>query len=446
MHRAAALLLLALLPFASGCRRQKNPPPAPAPSASVLPSASAPPLAAASASSPAPTPPALLAPWSAARSPGGWLAAGVPRDDDPGWLALRGSLAGEVESFVLKGSSELGRAAALEVVASRGGIGVHGEDKDGRGVLWRAPSWEGLKEAPREALQSSLCATEDRLVGVLSGATPALKAWPFGPGEPATLLEVKGGGSSSLFCGQRRAYLLVDDGKTQRLWALEGERVRGPIALDSKDDERGLVFSVEQDTLHAARIDGKGQLALRRWPADAEAPGPWTPLADPAEPGSSLELLLARPPRIALVLGRHLDADDCKNGENFHTVAELRWIDLETRALARQKVNLDTWRCGAEAGPFGGGQGGEGVVVSWPRGVGAGCARQGAKQGGVGFLEVPMEGAPRGGKVEAPSWDLLDLGCEGGRCGALTLARGEGDGCWAPEDPRVNRPRWVAYP
>ncbi len=448
MPRLALLLSLSsLLALAPGCRcGGEGPTPPPAASARPLPSPATSAAPSASGSSPLPAPLTLGAPWSAVRSAEGWVAVGVPREGD-GLLALRAGADGAPEPAVLQGSPALGRPTALDLVASKGGLALHIEDRQGKGFLWRAPSWDALRAAAPEPHGASLCALEDRLLAVVNGETPALRSWPFAGGDPALVLELKDG-ASSLYCGASRAYLLVDDGKQRRLFAVDRAGTRGPISLDGKENERGLAFAVEQDTLWISKIDASLRPSLRRWPASAPAPDPWIPLDERLDEGSSLDLLLPRAdaPRVALVVGRHTDADDCKNGENFHTVAELLLFDLEKRALARPKVKIDTWLCGAEAGPFGGGASAKGFVVSWPRGVGAGCAKQGARYGGLGYVEVPLEGAPRAGKVELPSWDLLDLGCEGGRCGAVALARGEDGACWAADDARNNQPRWVAYP
>ncbi len=445
----ALLALLSLLIVSPGCRCAE-PPPAPSPVASAAPSAlpsaslSAPPAA-----SSAPLPPrALGSPWSAARLADDWLAAGIPREGS-GLLVLRGDAGGVKDDLALASSPELGRLASLDLVTSKGGIAIHAEDRNGKGALWRAASWEGLRSAAPEPHAAALCALEDRLLGVVNGPPPQLRSWSFAGGEPAAVAELKESGATSLYCGVTRAYLLVDDGKSRRLFAADAQGLRGPASLDGKDEERGLTFATEQDTLWIGKLDASGRPALRRWPAASAAPEPWITLDERVEEGSSLDLMVVRPgsPALAaLVIDRHTEAEDCKNGENFHTVAELLVFDLEKRSMVRGKARLDSWLCGAEAGPFGGGASDRGFVVTWPRGVGASCARQGARNGGLAFLEAPAEGAARGGKVDVPSQDLLDLGCEGGKCGAVALPRGDGAECWESGDERSNVPRWLAYP
>lgn len=396
----------------------------------------------------APVRDALVAPWSATRLADGWLAVGAKREGQ-GLLAVRADGAGQQESLVLQGSAETERFSALDVVASKGGIAVRAEDRQGKGILWRAPSWEALRGASAEPLRTSLCALEGKLLGVASGETPALQAWAFQGGDPSTLLEIKGGGSSSLYCGTTRAYLLVDDGKSQRLHAVTAEKVIATASLEGKDEDRGLVLSVEQDSLVMARIDVKGKLAIRRWGAASDKLDPWVLVEEKIEDGSALELVLAHPSQselVALVIGRHTEADDCKNGENFHTVAELLIVDTKAKKLARPRTRLDSWACGAEAGPFGGGASARGFAVAWPRGVASSCAKQGARYGGLAFVDVPLEGAPRTGRSDLSSWDQLDLGCEKERCGAVILARGESGACWDTDDAKNNQPRWVSYP
>jgi hypothetical protein len=445
----AFLLLLSLLIVAPGCRCA-GPPPVPSPLASAA--SSTPPLA--SLSTPpavlsAPLPPrALSSPWSAARLAEDWLAAGISREGG-GILVLRGNSEGIKDDLALPSPPELGRLASLDLVASKGGIALHAEDRNGKGSLWRAASWEGLRSAAPEPHTAALCALEDHLFGVVNGPPPQLRSWSFAGGEPTTVADLKESGATSLYCGVTRAYLLVDDGKNRRLFAADAQGLRGPASLDGKDEERGLTFATEQDTLWIGKLDASGRPALRRWPAASAAPEPWVTLDERVEEGSSLDLMVIHPstPALAaLVIDRHTDAEDCKNGENFHTVAELLVFDLEKRSMVRGKARLDSWLCGAEAGPFGGGASERGFVVTWPRGVGANCAKQGARNGGLAFLEAPVEGAVRGGKVDVPSQDLLDLGCEGGKCGAVALPRGDGAECWESNDERSNVPRWLAYP
>lgn len=362
---------------------------------------------------------------------------------------VRGNEAGVQEDLVLPGSTEMGRLASLDLMTSKGGFAIHAEDRDGRGLLWRGASWERLRTAVPEPHTASLCALEDRLLGVVSGEVPRLRAWSFVGGEPATVVDLKESGATSLYCGTTRAYLLVENGKSRSLFAIDREGFRGPTHLDGQDEERGLTFATEEDTLWIGKLDFSGHPTLRRWPATSAAPEPWILLEERIEEGSSLDLMVIRSgtaPLAALVIEHHSDGADCKNGENFHTVAELLVFDLTKRSPIRSKMRLDSWLCGAEAGPFGGGASDRGIVVTWLQGVGSSCAKQGARYGGLAFLEVPLEGAVRSGKVEIPSLALLDLGCEGGSCGAVALPRGEGGECWASGDVRGDVPRWLSYP
>lgn len=418
---------------------------APTASASVLASAqvSAPGSASAAASG-APAV-AVGSPWSAARRGSEVFVAGARRDG-PGVVAVRLN-DGVVESFELKESSTIERPSSLDVVASKGGVALRLDDRQGQGKWWRGASWGELREASPEGSSSAVCAIGERLLGVQSGESASLRRWPFGAGEGEAVAALKTSGATSLYCDTRRAYLVADDGKSRTLLAIEEGKTIGPVALDSKGDEQGLSYSVDQDALMIARLSAKGELALRSWGAEAAAPSPWVIINDKFDAGSVIEMVMQREGKVALVMARHVDAEGCKNGETSHTIGELVVVDVAQRALARPRVRLDQWACGAEPGPFGGGAAARGFVVSWPRGIDAACARAGARYGGIGFVEVPLDGgAAKPGRREAPGSDMADLGCEGASCGAVVLARGDESGCWPAADARSHSPRWITYP
>jgi hypothetical protein len=340
-----------------------------------------------------------------------------------------------------------------ELVGSPRAFGVlaraAADASDGR-VLLRFGSG-GHAESPESvAIGAAACATEDGVYTLAqgkSGWTGSFFALDDAKGEPAKLT-LTGRSEATIVCGQHRAFVALSaPGELTAVAWTKAEHDDRPAALP-----RPIIAGAEVDTVMAAMDDALAIVKLDRsvvhtlvWTGAKGAA--WRKAEPIAKEGLALEAVEAEKGKIGLLFVRTIaKAKGCPPGESTDAVAEVALVDAETGKLARAPESLETWRCGAEPGPFFSGWAGGKLVVAWPRGADAACTRAGVKRGGIGYAEVdPASGRARVGRVARAAETIVPAGCDANRCYAVALTRGA-DPCGPSDGPESGRLEVIAYP
>ncbi len=424
---------------------RRSPPPPPVEGAPGAPSASA--------SSSAPAAPRFAAPLAAALGPGGTVFVAGRRRGAGGLLLgsydLEGRPGVELDRPL---DAALGRLAELDAFASPGGVVASVEGEGGQRQWLRAASIGGLASAPWEPTEPSACATaaDAALLSRVEGGFQARLA-PLAGGPAADAGAPLAGTAASLLCGATRAFLLVDRESEHVARALASPPppdVALGGAREPGDVERSFAAYVAGDQLVALRLGSKRGLRFRTWDGVTREAGPWVHADLALEGEVAFELALVTADAIAVVTSRSVEASRACPDDSGDTVAELSIVRRSDGAVRRAADRLETWRCGAEPGPFWGGTPRGRFVVAWPRGVDSACAKLGVRYGGLSVASAGVEGKgpPRVDRLGAPAEAIEDAGCDDERCVAIALARGEAGACVAADDPSSGAPRVLAYP
>ncbi|HEU4412626.1 MAG TPA: hypothetical protein VFS43_45705 [Polyangiaceae bacterium] len=438
---AIGLAVAALAAAAAWSLRSRPPPPAAGAAAS--------PSAPASASTPAA--PRFAPPFAAALRAGGAVFVAGRRRGAGGLLLgsydLEGRAAVELERAIEPAS---GRVAELDAFASPGGFVVSVEGEGGQRQWLRAASPERLADAAWEATEPSACATGREVVS-LARAPEGLQARvaPIGGGAPSDAGAPLAGNAASLLCGRTRAYVLVERENDRVARALGPAPLDVSLGAEREQDEPEQSFAayVAGDELVAVRLGAKSGLRFRSWDGAAREAGPWVRADLPPGDDVTIELALAAGDALALVTTRSVEPSRPCPDESGDVVAELSIVRRSDGVARRAGDRLETWRCGAEPGPFWGGTPGGRFVVAWPRGVDSACAKLGARYGGLTVASAGVEGkgAPRVERLGAPAEAIEDAGCDDERCVAVALGRGEPGACVGADDERAGAPRVLVY-
>jgi hypothetical protein len=319
---------------------------------------------------------------------------------------------------------------------------------DGR-VLLRFPSQGDAGFPERVPIGAAACATEDGVYAVdrektgWSGSFISLDAAMI---EPSRMV-LSGNSAATIVCGQRRAFVALSaPGELSAVAWARAEHDDRPTALP-----KATTADAEEDTMMAAMDDALVVVKLDRsvvhtlvWTG---AKGAAWRKADPiAKQGLALEMVEAEKGKIGLLFVRTVPRAKGCPGEATDAVAEVALVDAETGKLARAPESLETWRCGAEPGPFFSGWAAGRLVVAWPRGADAACTRAGVRRGGLGFAVVdPATGRAVVGRLARPAETIVPAGCDATRCYAVALTRGS-DPCGPSDGPESGRLEVIAYP
>ena len=134
----------------------------------------------------------------------------------------------------------------------------------------------------------------------------------------------------------------------------------------------------------------------------------------------------------------------CRTSDANDTVAEVAIFDVEAGKLVHAPERVETWRCGAEPGPFFSGWAAGKFMIGWPRGADAACSRARVRWGGLGFAVVDAGGA-RVQHIGRPGDSIAEAGCDARKCYAVVLTRGT-DPCGPADGPEAGKLEIVAYP
>jgi hypothetical protein len=259
----------------------------------------------------------------------------------------------------------------------------------------------------------------------------------------------------TLVCGAHRAFLASNVEGLVRVvsWA---EKDRPQSAAT---DARPVVLpkpplaSAPDDMLMAAMGDGLALVALEAkaiavaFYRPDQAATRWQKVTLPNGGEATLEGIEPDSDKIGLLMLRTVPSlKGCRNGDANDTVAEVAIFDGESGRLVRSPERVETWRCGAEPGPFFSGWTAGKFVIGWPRGADAACARARVRWGGLGFAVVDPGGAHVRVGHAGPSGDsIAEAGCDADKCYAVALTRGS-DPCGPADGPDVGKLEIIAYP
>ncbi len=232
----------------------------------------------------------------------------------------------------------------------------------------------------------------------------------------------------TLVCGAHRAFVVTNASGDLRAasWSAgENDVVLATVPkLDSSNTDGDTLMGAMDDKLVIARGDAAGFHAIV-WPVERGVPA-WRHDANATREGRALERLEPAGGRLGLLFvrtARH--AKGCKGNDTTDAIAEAAVFDVASGKLARAPEALETWKCGAEPGPFFSGWADGKFVIAWPRGADAACVDGGVRRGGLGYAEVdPESGKAKVGRIARPAESIVDAGCEGRRCYAVALTRG----------------------
>jgi hypothetical protein len=128
------------------------------------------------------------------------------------------------------------------------------------------------------------------------------------------------------------------------------------------------------------------------------------------------------------------------------TVAEVVIVDDAGGRVIHPPERIETWRCGAEPGPFFSGWAGGQLVVAWPRGADAACARAGVRYGGLSYAIVePKASRAKTGRAGRAAEAIADAGCVEEKCYVAALTRGA-DPCGAADSADAGTLEMFAFP
>jgi hypothetical protein len=205
-------------------------------------------------------------------------------------------------------------------------------------------------------------------------------------------------------------------------------------------------MAAAQDQLVVAKLTGVGIETLV-WTFGASLPS-WQKTHLETE-GLALEAIEAAPGVVGLLMVRSIESTKgCKSADATDAILEVAMVDTVSGKLAHPVERIETWRCGAEPGPFYSGWARGNWVIGWPRGTDSACAHSGVRYGGLGFAEIdPTKARARArvGRAGTPADALVEAGCDGEHCFAAALTRGS-DPCGPADSATAGRLEVVSYP
>jgi len=394
-------------------------------------------------------------PISALRTPTG--AAVVARDRASGGLVLA----------ALEGSSSLPDGAVAATFALPTAAGLDNPEVAGAwprlGILADAPDDAakrrvflrvsidadgGAHASEPVSVGGATCATAD---GVYSIARDN-DGWkgtffPFA-GEASEGPFLPGRTEATIVCGRARAFLvLAGSGEVRALrWSPSDHDARPTLLprVPSAEGDDETVMSAAEDDLVLVKRDSAALYTLV-WTGQGAAS--WHKAEMNSPEGRALESIEAEAHWLGMLFLRTVPkAKGCSGSETTDAVLELAVAALDTGKLVHAPEAVETWKCGAEPGPFFTGWTRGKLVAAWPRGADAVCTRAGVKRGGLGFAEVdPAGGRAKVGRIARPAETIAEAGCGESQCYAVALTRGS-DPCGASDGPESGRLELVAYP
>jgi hypothetical protein len=274
------------------------------------------------------------------------------------------------------------------------------------------------------------CATSDGVFSLYREAdTFRGQFWPFS--GTATAVEGLLGPAKSeatLVCGQHRVFFATATDETSRIltW-LDGEKLASPGILPKTADSPGeseTSMAPFEDQLVAVKLDQTGTVRIWKWKGGA-SPAAWTKASLGGKGEAGLEAVIPAAGMLGLVMTRTVDpGKSCRDSDALDTVAEVAVISDVDGRVVHAPERIETWRCGAEPGPFFSGWVQGQLVVAWPRGADAACAKVGVRHGGITYAVIePKATRARIGRAGRPAEAIADAGCVDGKCFVAAVTR-----------------------
>jgi len=256
-----------------------------------------------------------------------------------------------------------------------------------------------------------------------------------------------GRAQATIVCGQHRAFVVLSAAGELRAaaWTPSAHEVH-PVDLPKPPSS-----GAEEDTLMAAMGDKLVIAKLERstlhtlvWPDEGSD---WRRAEAAGLQGLALEALEPGQGQLGLLFVRTTArAKGCPRTDVADAVAEVALVDAVSGQFVHAPESVETWRCGAEPGPFFSGWADGNFLVAWPRGADAACVRAGVRRGGLGYAEVDRQtGRAHVGRVMRPAETIVEAGCDAMKCYAVALTRGA-DACGAADGPDSGRLEIISYP
>jgi hypothetical protein len=352
-----------------------------------------------------------------------------------------------------------------ELLVASGELGLLSRERiDGgsRRVLYRVAVDADAAPAVADPLPvgDAVCATLDG-IHWLAREGSGFKGWlrPIAPAGadvlPGPLFPSQS--EITLVCGEHRAFLASSvEGQVRVVVWEKSEQDAAKVEPRPVVLAKPPLASAPTDLLMAAMDDRLALVALEaRTIAVAifrpdEAITRWQKVTLTAGAEATLEAIEPAAGKIGLLMLRTVPAaKGCRTSDATDasdTVAEVAIFDVEAGKLVHSPDRVETWRCGAEPGPFFSGWAAGKFVIGWPRGADAACARARVRHGGLGFAVVdPGQGRARVGHTGPPSDAIVEAGCDAQKCYAVALTRG-GDPCGPADGPEAGKLEIIAYP
>lgn len=342
-----------------------------------------------------------------------------------------------------------------ELVVSSLDLGVLGRKvtDGGTGRVLLRVAWDadaGVKRIDLSPVGSAVCATMEGVYSIAREAT----AWR---GTFVALTEAGGEASgptlvgrseATVICGQHRAFVVTNTGGELRAlaWSPSSHNAQPALLARSPSAAGGeTIMSALADNLVIAKLQ-KSTFSTLVWPGETSGSAWRSDAMAPAD-GRTLEAMEPWQGQLGLLFVHAIaKVKGCTGGEKTDSVAEVGLADVATGKLARAPEPVETWKCGAEPGPFFTGWANGKFVVAWPRGPDAACAAAGVRRGGIGYAAVdPRTGRARVGRVLRPADAIVDAGCDATQCYAVALTRGPNP-CDASDGPESGRLEVISYP
>jgi hypothetical protein len=257
---------------------------------------------------------------------------------------------------------------------------------------------------------------------------------------------------ATLVCSEHRTFLATNAEGQVRVVAWSSEERDASTALHPVTLPKPPLAGAPDDVVMSATGDGLALVALDAKSIAIMLYRPEQPISQwhvtklPSE-GMSLEAVEPEANKIGLLLLHSVPpAKECRKDDANDTVAELAIFDIDAGKLTHPPERVETWRCGAEPGPFFSGWASGKFVVGWPRGADAACARARVRWGGLGFAVVDPGGARvRVEHAGSPADTIVEAGCSKEKCYAVALTRGA-EPCGPADGPGAGKAEIVAYP
>jgi hypothetical protein len=305
--------------------------------------------------------------------------------------------------------------------------------------------------SPVDAGEAS-CATDDGVFSLYRDADALRSKFrPFVGTDP----EIEGlvgpaKSEATLVCARHRVFLAATVQDTSRVfvWA-RGEKPVSPVVVPKvagNSGESETSMAGLEDGLVAVKLDENGTVFVWKCKGD-KSPSAWTRASLGEKGEAGLEAIVPSAGMLGIVLTRSVDpGKSCKDTDALDTVAEVAIVDDTTGRVLHPPERVETWRCGAEPGPFFTGWVDGQLVVAWPRGADAACARAGVRFGGISYAIVgPKAGRARLGRAGRPAEAVADAGCVGTKCYVAALTRGP-DPCAAADSPAAGTLEMFSLP